>query len=125
MKVSLKSIVRDILTKIEDKRVIGLITYRHYAEELSLYEKFGKCGFAISVVMANGGRITYHMLVEVERNSRDRKADGIVRYTLVREEGGKRKLTVMKARYRNQVELFRSVDKIRRSFYRRILQGQI
>ncbi|MEM0090004.1 MAG: hypothetical protein QXP86_00445 [Nitrososphaerota archaeon] len=125
MRASLKSIVEDILTKIEDKRVIGLITYRHYAEELALYEKFGRCGFAISVVMANGGRITYHMLVEVEKDLRNRKAGGTVRYVLLKEEGSKRKLDVVKARYRSRIDLLRGVDRIRRSFYRRILQGQI
>lgn len=125
MRASLKSIIEDILAKIEDKRVIGLITYRHYAEELALYEKFGRCGFAISVVMANGGRVTYHMLVEVEKDLRGREASGTVRYMLLKEEGGKRKLRVMKAKYRSRADLLRSVERIRRSFYRRILQGQI
>ncbi len=125
MRTSLKSIISDILTKIEDKHVIGLITYRHYAEELALYEKFGKCGFAISAVMANGGRVMYHMLVEVERDFRDRGTSGTVKYMLLKEEGGKRKLNVMNARYRRQGDLFRGVDRIRKSFYRRILQGRV
>jgi hypothetical protein len=124
MKASLKSIVEDMLAKIEDKHVIGLITYRHYAEELALYEKFGRCGFAITVVMANGGRIAYHMLVEVEKDFRHKEAGGTVKYMLLKEEGGKRTLNVVKARYRTRKELLRSVEKVRRSFYRRVLQGQ-
>ncbi len=124
MKASLKSIVEDMLTKIKDKHVIGLITYRHYAEELALYEKFGRCGFAISVVMANGGRIAYHMLVEVEKDFKRKVAGGTVKYMLLKEEDGKRTLSVVRARYRSRGELFRSVEKVRRSFYRRVLQGQ-
>lgn len=125
MRASLKSIVEDMLEKIEDRNVIGLITYRHYAEELALYEKFGRCGFAIGIVMANGGRTTYDMLVEVEKDFRGRGTGGTVRYILSKEEGGKRTLSIVKARYRSREELLRSVDRVRRSFYRRILQGQV
>ncbi|MCS7136592.1 MAG: hypothetical protein RMJ14_05640 [Nitrososphaerota archaeon] len=125
MRASLRDIIEDILAKIEDKRVIGLITYRHYAEELALYEKFGKCGFAISVVMADGGRITYHMLVEVEKDSRSKEAGGNVRYVLLEEEEGKRKFSVVKASYRSREDLLKSIDRIRKSFYRRILQGRV
>lgn len=124
MRAGLKDIIKDVLAKIEDRRVIGLITYRHYAEELALYEKFGRCGFAISVVMTNGGgRTTYDMLVEVEKDFRSRGTGGTVRYVLSKEEGGKRTFSVVKARYRSKEEFLRYVDRVRRSFYKRIIRG--
>lgn len=123
----LRKLVDDIISRIEDKRVVGLVTYRHYAQELAIYEKFGRCGFAISIFMVDEGRrITQDLLVEVEAKSKKgpfKSASGVVRYMVLEEKLGKRKLKLLKASYRNQRELFRWVNKVREVFYRRILEG--
>lgn len=128
MAVGLSRLVKDVISRIEDRRVIGLATYRHYAQELMIYEKFGRCGFAISIIVMDGGRrVTQDLLVEAEARSKKgpfKSSGGTVSYMLLQEESGKKKLRVLKASYRSQAELFRWVNKVRDAFYRRIVTGE-
>ncbi|MEM4280684.1 MAG: hypothetical protein QW470_01570 [Candidatus Caldarchaeum sp.] len=119
------AITDEIIRLIESEGVVGLATHRHYPREKIIYTRFGRCGFAIDVVkIENGLRRTYSVLVEAEAQAPGDFVEdflslpGRVRYILSVGESGGKTLKVKNDTYRDASDLFESVERVRRVFYR-------
>lgn len=120
-----REVVESITQLIRDPRVIGISTLRHYPMEKRIYNRFGRCGFAIEVVMGEKGtKRAYAVLVEAKARS-----SGIDRSMTYDDEPGEIecliaeisregvRYTTLKGAYSNSAELFGYVEKVRSAFY--------
>ncbi|RLG08420.1 MAG: hypothetical protein DRN65_01560 [Thaumarchaeota archaeon] len=123
------SITKEIIDLLLKPEVIGLATHRHLQHERAIYLKHGRCGFAIDVLVREGGeRKLYSILVEAEVKRTKRKfksfmeLGGTVRYQLSQKIGDTFKIKRRKLTYRNGEELFHQVDLVRSAFYEKYRQ---
>ncbi|MCD6536975.1 MAG: hypothetical protein J7K49_08140 [Thaumarchaeota archaeon] len=123
------SITKEIVSLLSKPEVIGLATHRHLQHERAIYLKHGRCGFAIDVLVREGGeRKLYSILVEAEVKRTKRKfksfmeLGGTVSYQLSEKIGDTFKIKRRKLTYRNGEELFHQVDLVRSAFYEKYRQ---
>jgi len=123
------SITKEIVGLLSKPEVIGLATHRHLQHERAIYLKHGRCGFAIDVLVREGGeRKLYSILVEAEVKRTKRKfksfmeLGGTVSYQLSEKIGDTFKIKRRKLTYRNGEELFHQVDLVRSAFYEKYRQ---
>ncbi|MEM2872412.1 MAG: hypothetical protein QXX19_00010 [Candidatus Caldarchaeum sp.] len=121
----MSEIVDEIVKLVESEGVVGLATHRHYPREKIIYNRFGRCGFAIDVVkVENGRRRSYSVLVEAEAEAVEGvfqsflSLPGRIRYFISIQEDGAKKLKLKTETYRNAAELFERVERVRQVFYR-------
>ncbi|MEM1977156.1 MAG: hypothetical protein QXX29_04585, partial [Nitrososphaerota archaeon] len=84
------SVTREIIELIRRPSVVGLATHRHLPHERAIYMRHGRCGFAIDVLVDEGGtRKLYSILVEAEASIKNEikieslmKLGGVIRYQL-------------------------------------------
>ncbi|MCS7129400.1 MAG: hypothetical protein NZ919_02005 [Candidatus Caldarchaeum sp.] len=119
------SVVDEIIGLVESEGVVGLATHRHYPREKIIYNRFGRCGFAIDVVkIEKGQRKNYSVLVEVEAEAEEGvyqsflDLPGRIRYFLSVQDNLAKKITMRTETYRNASDLFEKVEKVRQAFYR-------
>ncbi len=118
-------VTREIIELIRRPNVVGLATHRHLPHERAIYMKHGRCGFAIDVLVDEGGiRKLYSVLVEAEANFRDRvdlktfmELGGIIRYQLSEKTNNEFRITRKELDYKDGKELFHQVDLVRSAFY--------
>lgn len=119
--------MKAILGLINDPSLSGLATLRHYPMERQIYNRFGKCGFAVDLTLGRGpGRRHLSVLVEAEARgaARGRKRSysslpGRVTAVIADIGGGGITYKVMRGSYKDASELFEYVEKIRSVFYER------
>ena len=123
------SVTKEIIALLSKPEVIGLATHRHLQHERAIYLKHGKCGFAIDVLLREGGeKKLYSILVEAEVKRTRRKfksfmeLSGTVSYQLSEKTGDSFKIKKRKLAYRNGDELFHQVDLVRSAFYEKYRQ---
>ncbi|MDW8360676.1 MAG: hypothetical protein RMK31_08880, partial [Candidatus Caldarchaeum sp.] len=119
------SVVDEIIGLVESEGVVGLATHRHYPREKIIYNRFGRCGFAIDVVkIEKGQRKNYSVLVEVEAEAKEGvyqsflDLPGRIKYFLSVQDDRVKKITLRTETYRNASDLFEKVEKVRQAFYR-------
>lgn len=117
-------ITREIVEMISKPNVVGLATHRHLQHERAIYLKHGKCGFAVDVVLQDGGgKKLYSILVEAEVKRTKRKfksfmeLGGTIIYQLSEKVGDTFKVKGRRLAYRSGEELFHQVDLVRSAFY--------
>lgn len=126
MPVKLSDITREIVRLISGENVVGLATHRHLPHERAIYQRHGRCGFAVDVVVEeNGGRKLYSVLVEAEAKPRKKlwkswmEHGGAVTYYLSTRHDETIKVKKKRANYRNGDHLFKQVEAVREAFYRK------
>ncbi|MEM1711768.1 MAG: hypothetical protein QXU12_05185 [Nitrososphaerota archaeon] len=119
------SVTREIIELIRRPSVVGLATHRHLPHERAIYMRHGRCGFAIDVLVDEGGtRKLYSILVEVEANIKNEikieslmKLGGVIRYQLSEKTNDGFRMMRRELEYRDGEELFHQVDLVRSAFY--------
>ncbi|MCS7142978.1 MAG: hypothetical protein NZ920_04185 [Aigarchaeota archaeon] len=118
-------ILEQILSLIEAPNVVGISTLRHYPMERKIYSRFGRCGFAIEVVVSSeGSKKVYSILVEARARSsgvdRDRSYDpepGQLECLIAEFTNGRVTYKTYRGEYSNSNELFSYVERVRSAFY--------
>ncbi|MEM1655204.1 MAG: hypothetical protein QXY27_02590 [Nitrososphaerota archaeon] len=119
------SVTREIIELIRRPSVVGLATHRHLPHERAIYMRHGRCGFAIDVLVDEGGtRKLYSILVEAEANIKNEikieslmKLGGVIRYQLSEKTNDGFRMMRRELEYRDGEELFHQVDLVRSAFY--------
>ncbi|MEM0329034.1 MAG: hypothetical protein QXW02_01440 [Nitrososphaerota archaeon] len=119
------SVTREIIELIRRPSVVGLATHRHLPHERAIYMRHGRCGFAIDVLVDEGGtRKLYSILVEAEASIKNEikieslmKLGGVIRYQLSEKTNDGFRVIRRELDYRDGEELFHQVDLVRSAFY--------
>lgn len=119
------SVTREIIELIRRPSVVGLATHRHLPHERAIYMRHGRCGFAIDVLVDEGGtRKLYSILVEAEASIKNEikieslmKLGGVIRYQLSEKTNDGFRMMRRELEYRDGEELFHQVDLVRSAFY--------
>ncbi|MEM2188250.1 MAG: hypothetical protein QXO04_03665 [Nitrososphaerota archaeon] len=119
------SVTREIIELIRRPSVVGLATHRHLPHERAIYMRHGRCGFAIDVLVDEGGtRKLYSILVEAEASIKNEikieslmKLGGVIRYQLSEKTDDGFRVIRRELDYRDGEELFHQVDLVRSAFY--------
>ncbi len=120
-----RKIVEEVVKLISSPSTTGLATLRHYPMERRIYQKFGSCGFSLEILQSEGGKKRrVYVLVEAQARGAGRgrktgyeKVGGVVRCVIAEDVNGELKYRVLRGRYRNMAELFKSVEEVRSAFY--------
>lgn len=119
-------VTREIIELIRRPGVVGLATHRHVPHERAIYLRHGRCGFAIDVLVEEGGaRKLYSVLVEAEARIGEggetgsiMELGGTIRYQLSEKtEKGFRIRKREELSYGSGEELFHQVELVRSAFY--------
>jgi len=120
-------VVEEVLKLLSDPSLKGLATLRHYPMERQIYARFGRCGFAIDLLVEKDHE-RKHMSVLVEavasssaktRRKSYEKAGGTITCFIAEIMKDGIKYRTIKSRYSNAKELFGYVERVRTAFYER------
>lgn len=119
------SVTREIIELIRRPSVVGLATHRHLPHERAIYMRHGRCGFAIDVLVDEGGtRKLYSILVEAEASIKNEikieslmRLGGVIRYQLSEKTNDGFRVIRRELDYKDGEELFHQVDLVRSAFY--------
>ncbi|MEM0381758.1 MAG: hypothetical protein QXJ88_01595 [Nitrososphaerota archaeon] len=122
-----KRIVAEVVKLISSPRTTGLATLRHYPMERRIYQRFGTCGFSLEILQSEGDKKRrFYVLVEARARGSAKgpkksyeRVGGDVRCVIAEDVDGVLKYRVLRGRYRNMAELFKSVEDVRSAFYER------
>ncbi|MEM2182172.1 MAG: hypothetical protein QXK84_05710 [Nitrososphaerota archaeon] len=120
-------VLEEILRLLSEPSLRGLATLRHYPMERQIYARFGRCGFAIDLLMEKDhAKRHVSVLVEAVADSSAKgvkksydKAKGRITCIVAEITSKGIKYKTIKSKYSNAKELFGYVEKVRTAFYER------